>query len=829
MKSRCRAAVSDAIGRQITDAESRNIEDRISDAMRQQALKDPMKWQSTPKFDQLKIAAQDAAKAIVEEANLKRQRLEQSIIAIDNVNNYTETQVAKGYDSNRLEALQREIVRTYDGKKGETSIEDQALGIKANSLGQMSDALLEISPKWLGFVADKRNELALRKAMHGEDVGDAKIMKAAKTIVDQLDLLREQFNAAGGKIGKLYNRGHAHSWSMERFLKLGEDQVINILKSRIDKSKYVHDDGKLYSDSEIDGALKNFYLTVSTDGATEQLGHGSSIKANANSQHREIHFKNGTAATEALSALSDKNLWESILGEIDLMSSNIAIIEKFGPNPDHAIKILLEQYSQEAKLAGHDPQKINALSHDIEKYYNHQAGYNQLPIDKKWLASGAQGLRNLQLFRLGFSPVTALSDTATMFRTVAQGGISKVSAFAQLLKGLNLANQTERRMAMRAGLMLRTLMKDVSRLSIEDSHRGWTGKSGSAFMRATQLNRLNEMQKRSYMVPAMDLIGELTRNVENIKDLEVGDHKFLLNQGITQKTWDIWRQAKLDGWDTGEHTVLTADNIMKIEGVDKLDKIKAAQKLMAVIYSEAEIAVIEPGVRVHALKDDLQRGTIIGELGRSSLTFKSFAAAFLSTHGERGLKGFDTKLGKAEYFAKLVASTWLMGITANWIQDLLNSKNPRNLNPLEGDHGTANLIAGLLKGGGMGPYGDFLFGMATEGGNTLTDMASGPSVSTVARFDDLARGNILKAIAGEDTSDLGGNAIKFFKQFSPTNLWYTKAIFDHLIFEELQEYFSPGYMASVRRKQEKRTGTTYFAEPGIGDVEMPNFKTAIGE
>lgn len=835
MKTRCKAAVSAALGREITAVESRNIEDRILDSMKQLAVKDPLAWQSTPKGDQLKLAAQDAAKNIIAEANLKRKRLEGSIIAIDAINNHAEAQVAAGLDNYKLESLQRQIVRISDGKNNTTSMEGEAIGIHADSVRQMTEALEVISPKMLGLFADTKNELLLRRAMHGENVGDAKIMQAAKTITDNLDALRKRFNDAGGNIGELENRGHAHSWSLERFVKLGKEKVVGILKDRIDPSRYVHEDGRPFTDAEREKLLNDFYLTVSTDGANKQLSGesggsgGSGVKANAGSQHRVIHFKDGTAATEAIQALSDKNLWQSILGESDQMAKNIAMIEKLGANSDHALKILLDEYHADAKLNGMPADKADSLAHDIEKFYNHQAGYNRLPVDKKWLADAARGLRNLQLLRLGFSPITAIGDTATMFRTVSAGGLSKFSAIQNLLSGLNLANQSEKRLARRAGLMFRSVIQDMNRISIEDTNTGFTGKVGSAFMRATMLGKLNDVQRRAYQITAMDTIGALTRDHADIKSIEGGDHKFLLAKGIDQKTWDIWRAADVDGWDSGDHTVLTADAIYKAPGFSEIEKSKAATKFMTVIMDEADIAVIEPGVRVHSLKDTMQEGSWIGEMGRSALTFKSFAAAFLQTHGERGLKGFDSNLGRANYFAGLIASSWVCGIMANWIQDLLTGKNPRNINPMNGEHGIQNLIGGLLKGGGLGPYGDFLFGMASKGGNTLTEMTAGPSVSTLARLDNLVRGNILKAVNGDSNPYGAGDAIEFAKGFFPTNIWYTKAAFDHLIFQQLQEYFSPGYLGNVKRKAEKTSGTSFFAEPGMNGIEAPNLKTAIGE
>lgn len=828
MKTRCKLAVAVALGRDPNTQEVRNIEQRISDAMKFHALEDPLKWQSTPKNEQLKLAAETAANEIMAEAKLKKSRIEKSILAMDANNNYAEQQVAGGFDDYRLQSLDRQLTPRADGKSNNTSTEIEAQAISARAFGQMYESLQTISPKILGLFQDRENELLLRRAMHGEDVGDAKINQAAKVITENLDSLRKRFNDAGANIGKLEDRGHAHSWSNRLFVKLGKDNVVKILTKTVDRSKYIHDDGTPYSDKEFNKMLDEFWLTVATDGANKQLKDGNvggSIKANAGSQHRQIHFKDATTATEALQQLSDKNLWESIVGEVDSMAKNISLVERFGPNSDHGIQVLLDQYLDEAKLTGMDVKKADALAHKISTEYNHQAGYGNLPTARQWLADAAQGFRNLQLLRLGFSPITAISDNATMFRTVAAGGMSRFEAVQNLMKTLNPLNQKEKQMALDAGLMFRSIIQDASRLSLEYSHQGWTGKLGSAFMKATFINRMNEASRRAYQLTAMNTLGRLTRDHTDIKDIERGDHKFLLSKGIDQATWDIWKQADLSGWDDGKGTALTADAIYKIQGLTDEQKNKAASKLMAAILEETNIAVVEPGASYHAMKDKYQRGTWDGEFMRTALVFKSFSSAFLTTHGERGMKGFDNNWGKANYFAHLVATTWLCGIMSNWIGDFLTGKNPRNINPLNGDHGVANLVAGLLKGGGMGPYGELLLGMVTPSGNSFSDTLAGPGIGTISKIDNTLRGQIF---AKNKDKFAAAKDIELLKQFLPTNLWYTKAAFDHLIFQELQEWASPGYLNDVRKKAQKR-GDDFYMPPGLNGISAPNPAHAIGE
>jgi len=46
------------------------------------------------------------------------------------------------------------------------------------------------------------------------------------------------------------------------------------------------------------------------------------------------------------------------------------------------------------------------------------------------------------------------------------------------------------------------------------------------------------------------------------------------------------------------------------------------------------------------------------------------------------------------------------------------------------------------------------------------------------------------------------------------NLWYLKGALDHLIFHQLQEYFSPGYLRKMKQRSEREFGQKYWWEPG---------------
>ena len=60
----------------------------------------------------------------------------------------------------------------------------------------------------------------------------------------------------------------------------------------------------------------------------------------------------------------------------------------------------------------------------------------------------------------------------------------------------------------------------------------------------------------------------------------------------------------------------------------------------------------------------------------------------------------------------------------------------------------------------------------------------------------------------------GGDLVKLGKGLIPgANLWYAKAALDHMIFNQLQEYFSPGYLNKVEQRSRKEFNQTYWWRP----------------
>lgn len=69
------------------------------------------------------------------------------------------------------------------------------------------------------------------------------------------------------------------------------------------------------------------------------------------------------------------------------------------------------------------------------------------------------------------------------------------------------------------------------------------------------------------------------------------------------------------------------------------------------------------------------------------------------------------------------------------------------------------------------------------------------------------------------------------KGFVPgSNIWYTKAALDHLIWQRVMEMVSPGYLRSIQQRTRKEFGQQWWWTPGEATPERaPDFASAVSE
>ena len=850
MKKECINAVQTAIGRSLTQPEIKDIEARIARNMRQGAQANPAAWQSLTAADRLTQAAQNAARELQAEAAKNKQRTALTILAHDRVSN-----LMKQYPDDPLKALDRMLAFASDGA-GIFSIESATSGIRSEAMSSMLDAIDLTRGRFFGLLANREGTTAVVRELHGEDSGVPEAKVAAKQFHDVSERMRERFNRAGGDIGRLDDWSIPRSHSQVKVAK-NKDAWIADHVQWANRAKYFKEDGARMSNTELHEFFDHAWQTVATGGVNKiepGLVTGGGMRANRGSESRQIHYKDGDAYLAAQEKYGDRNLMDLMFGHIDRAARDIALVETLGPNPNNAMKFFTETGLKDALTANPGSKsKLDRQVRRLQNLYTEVAGTREPPASAA-LANAFDTYRATNVAgKLGSAVITGLSDQGTIAITAKMNGMPVMKVFANEARMLNPADATHRRIAMRAGLGIDQLIGSLGRwgtdgLGVDAEVAGraskWSQTAATKLLQASGMNALDGGNRRAFGAVMMDTIGHLTRNADSLARLEAGDRARMERAGISEQDWAVWRAAQPEDWRGAGDTVLTAGSVYRLTDAELAGVAKqfgvspqrlrdqAATRLLGTVLDETAMAIPAPGARERAfMHGNNKRGEWGGEIMRSFWQFKSFSVSMISKHFRRALAQ-ETGWGKAGYMASLFATTTVLGALALQLNEIASGRDPKNMldDGLGGVPGLRFGMAAMLKGGAMSLYGDFLFSNTTQGGTSALAAFGGPLAGDVETLFNL-RGQTANAVEKEDASTVGASLIRLTKGHIPgANLWYTKAATDHLIFHQLQEYFSPGYLSRMQRRAQREFGQSYWWEPGeVSPSRSPAMGASLGD
>ncbi|AUX54652.1 hypothetical protein BU813_28240 [Klebsiella pneumoniae subsp. pneumoniae] len=818
MRQECINAVQQAASRRLTQQEIKNIEDRIYRNMRQLARNDPASWRAMTDAERLRRAGQLAANELTNEAALKKRRVALTIAARQRLDAFIKTYQGK---DGKLEALNRTIAFHADGKSNFLSVESRGKATRDYALSQIQEAFEAVDPRFFHLFEDEASVRDLVYEMRGQNTGNVRAKKGAKAWAGVTELLRQRFNDAGGDIGYLENWGIPQHHSMEKVGRVPQDKWVSDVIGKLDRKYYIKDDGQLMSDAELTTFLGEAYNTIATGGLNKLSDTGmriSGARSNRGNASRQIHFKDADSYLEYQREYGDRSLWEVMVGHLEGISKDIALVETYGPNPDHVFRSILDEVTAEQATANPERTgRIKRLANSTENLYNFIAGKTQ-PIANPHIARWSDNIRNWMVAsRLGSALLASFSDLGTMYMSAKVANIPMNRLFMNQLEAMNPANRTELARARRAGLAMESLLGSVNRWAMDNMGPSVSRWAATAVMRASGLTAWTDAHKRAYGVTMMGSLGEVVSRAPDLRSLDDSDFRILKSKGITEQDFSVWKLAQQEDWGNGNTTMLTPESIMRIPdaavmhlGLPERVRFEAMRRLLAAVSEEVDMAVITPGAREQLLTGGgLQRGTWKGELTRSVFLFKSFPISVVLRHWTRAM-GMPSAGGRAAYIAAFLASTTMLGALSQQLNDLASGRNPREMT---GKDAGKFWLGALLKGGGLGLYGDFLLSDHTRyGGGALASML-GPVAGLVDDVVKLAQGIPLNAVEG-NPEQTGGDLVKLGKGLIPgANLWYAKAALDHMIFNQLQEYFSPGYLRKMEQRSKKEFNQTYWWRP----------------
>lgn len=835
LSAACLAAAARALGRNLSNREQNEIERGLSASMRLLAARDLRAWLGKSPDQQKAEGATHAATEILQRDIAKRVNIARTIRVRQELDAAISDMETKGI--NNVEAVQRILVDFRDGKSTKRPLDLTIDAIESDHVRLMLTTLEATNPRFFGLFENKAGEAALAKELGHENSGWPSAKLGAKQYHNTMETMRLRSNAAGGETGKLDNYDYPHSWSPLLTATAGgktglaaRDVWVQKVWGRLDRRRYVNEDGTFMADLEYQAFLEHAWESIATGGTQNSGINPPSPGSKSGDAHRQLHFKSSADYQAHRAEFSDKSLYDVLVGSMYGTARDIGLMETLGPNPRLMLHDVLDKaYRAELAKAPHKMDELQAQVQRTQVYFDALVGA-QDKVDNQFIADIFQTARNITgAAKLGSSSVAALyGDLATSMAIARLDNIPRMRFLRNYLRALNPTNRKELRQARAAGLGLRIFMGEVNRFGqdmIGSSASGravkFSNKLISATLRASGTLRLTAAEQRGVGAALQSNLASLTQRALTMARLGPIDLALLRSKGVTDSHWQTWQKATPENWG-GKDRVLTPASIYRIPDAQLVAQATAenttplrlkqegATQLLATTLSETDTAVITPSVKQRVqMRGKTTRGNFKDEFWMSLLTFKSFPFSVLTSHYNR-IMAQPTTGSKLKATAFFLLANQLAGMAILWTKDLLSGNDPRSYDPST-ELGRQNILAGLLAGGGLGIYADFLFTSTSRFGRSAGEQALGPTIGMGFDIWDLIAPS---SWTGDKLEDKPADLVRFARNNVPTvRFWYTKAALDHWLFQQMQEAASPGYVRRMRSRAFKNYGTTSWWEP----------------
>lgn len=718
------------------------------------------------------------------------------------------------------------------------SIDATGQAITNKFLGQLINGLEKgnLLPIFNSGKFDKEIAIELWQLPHGEP-GITKVPEA-KAIADLIHGIQNEVvyrqNRAGAFIklmpGYIVRQAH----DMFKIRADGFEKWAAAVLPKLDGEKtFGTMDPEQFLKEAFEGFSTGMHYKVKGESAADSMTYFLGFKGPSNlarkvSEERVLHFKGAESWHDYNEIYGKQNLREAVIGGIEHSAHNAALMEGLGTNPLAMLDDILKVLRSENKG---DTKAFDSLKdYTIHNLYMQLDGTARIPVYHK-LAMMGSAVRIIQnVSKLGgavLSSVTDIPFQAAALRLNGRGLLESYGgAFANLLRGRGNAEQRE--IAHLVGVGFDGIIKDIaSRFSAEDTPVGRMSKMQQKYFKLNLMNWWNDSHKTGVALTLSAHLAE--QRGKTFADLPEMLKRSLGHYNIGAKDWELVKQTSYQAEDG--HWYFTPDRIGNIEdsrviehlGINKtqdpsvtsrvLRETKDAieTKFRTYLVDQINHAVPHPGAAEAALlTGPTQPGTVLGEALRFIMQFKSFPLTAvrkgLAPHLYQGTESSWIKSlakGEADYtgLVHLMVGTTIFGYLAGMAKDTVQGVTPRD--PKDPN----TWVKAMAQGGGLGIYGDFLFGEFNRYGHSALSTAMGP---TAAQFED-----VMKLYSrARDGDKVAGQTLRLALNNTPFgNLFYTKAAMDYMFLYQLQESVNPGYLSRMEGRIMKENKQSFYLPP----------------
>lgn len=649
-----------------------------------------------------------------------------------------------------------------------SNVEYRTHAINGQIQAKMVNVIEAISTRMLGTTRDVKLADDMVLEIHGTKTGNKEAVKLARQWEEASSFARERFNEAGGAIDKLESWGMPQSHDQLKVGKADIDEWVAFIKP-------------LLKDSDID--LNKVYETISTGGANKlrdggldssKFMGGGNIVANKNNDPRSLHFKDGDAWLKYQKEFGREDPLAVMLDHVRALSVDTALVEILGPNPENMFKTLHKEVQLREKLddgQGGFEWYTNAIYNVVSGKVDTSASVSG--VTQKFEAVMGT-LRSVQTAtKLGSAQLSAASDMGTMISNAKHHGMDATKLMASFAKNMDVKNQVEiARMGYAADVFNSTISSRFSEVGV-----GMSAQAAEALIRSTGLNMWTEAARKAFQSEFHYHLKDLSQSKGKVPEIfeQYG-----------------WSKAQFDNLD-----------------FDKLT-LKQETRILEMVNQETDFAILVPTARTRAITTGgFQRGSVAGELARLTTQFKSFPITYMIQQFGRMFLQNSGNMTRAKYAAMVLTSTTVLGGMVVMMKDAsLGYEEGRKGNPWDEDSSTEDMAkfwaAAAMQGGGAGLFGDFMFSDQNRYGGSALASLTGPTMGTAEKAVQLTIGNA-QAWSDDKDTHLGSEAVDFAnRELNPFNTWYTKAVIDNLVMENIKLLADDTYEEKQVKKATKR-------------------------
>tara|TARA_R110000787_G_scaffold11105_1_gene37217 strand:- start:1308 stop:3725 length:2418 start_codon:yes stop_codon:yes gene_type:complete len=700
----------------------------------------------------------------------------------------------KSHRKSKTAGLLTLLVKDLKVHKGDTAwsnIDNRSTAIEGQAHALAADMLQNLHTTHLGWKQDRETLLATVREIFGEATGNAKAAKSGAAFSKAAEYLRERYNRAGGFIPKRNDWGMPQVHDQVKVSKAGMDDWIEYTLPKLNREAMVNADGRIMSDDELMQAMRESFKTVSTDGQNKKVPgafNGNGKMANRHQDSRFLVFKDADSWIEYQEKFGSPDFFNVMVGHIRSMSSEIAMIEVLGPNPNLAFKYLSDIAENDGDMG-----LVNSVWNVVS------GSADMVDVNREALAKGTAITRHLLMAaQLGSAALSAITDPMYGKFTRAFNGIPLTKSIQHTLSQLNPADESDRAFAAHMSMVMDGWSSQAlvgSRFSGEMDPAGKASKISETVFRASGLTSWTQGQRNAF---GLDFQWHLARQMDKpLANVEEQFQSMMRRYGITDDDWEIMRSVPLE--DHGGTSYFRPQNMhnldLPIENVDNL-----VTKILEAMNTEMDFAVPVPDARVRAIQTwgGKERGSFTGEAARMTMMYKSFSLTQFLTHMNRSGPKFV-----GVYAVRLGVMLTIMGSLSLQSKEIAKGREPRDMTQWD------FWAAAAMQGGGLGIFGDFIsasgIGNKSRFGNSAVATAMGPGASFVEDVVGLgvsALDSATDPFTGGDTN-FGREATRFAQRYTPgNNLWYARLVLERAIWDNLQEMTDP--KAEKNRKKYER-------------------------